>query len=40
MRMDTIMRIQKAIDFKEDNIFEDLKFDVIASQAYMSNYHI
>lgn len=37
--MDTIMRIQKAIDFIEDNILEDLRFDVISSQAYMSSYH-
>lgn len=36
--MDTISCIQRAIDFIEDNIFDDLRFEVIASQAYMSNF--
>lgn len=37
--METIDCIQKAIDFIEDNIYSELNFEVIASQAYMSNYH-
>ena len=37
--MDTINCIQRAIDFMEDNICEDLSTEVIASQAYMSNFH-
>lgn len=38
-RMDTINCIQRAIDFMEDNICEDLSAEVIASQAYMSSFH-
>ena len=37
--MDTISCIQKAIDFIEDNIYDELDPDVIASQAYMSSFH-
>jgi len=37
--VETVINIQKAIDYIEDNILNDLKFDVIASQAYMSSYH-
>lgn len=37
--MDTISCIQKAIDFIEDNILNELSMDVIASQAYMSSFH-
>ncbi|MDF2942582.1 MAG: transcriptional regulator, AraC family [Herbinix sp.] len=37
--MDTIVRVQRAIDFVEDNILDELKYDVIASQAYMSSCH-
>lgn len=36
--MDSLDAIQKAIDFIEDNIFDELKPEVIAAQAYMSNY--
>jgi AraC family transcriptional regulator len=36
--MDTVSCIQKAIDFIEDNIFEELKSEVIASQAFMSSF--
>ena len=37
--MDTINCVQKAIDFIEDNILDELKPEVIASQAFMSNFH-
>lgn len=37
--MNTINCIQKAIDFIEDNICDDLSTEVISSQAYMSNFH-
>ncbi|WP_455617754.1 helix-turn-helix domain-containing protein [Eisenbergiella sp.] len=37
--MDTINRIQRAIDFVEDNIYDELNPDAIASQAYMSSFH-
>lgn len=37
--MDTINCIQRAIDFVEDNICDDLNTEVIASQAYMSSFH-
>ena len=37
--MDTINRIQRAIDFIEDNICNELSTEVISSQAYMSNFH-
>ncbi len=37
--MDTITCIQKAVDFIEDNICEDLSADVISSHAYMSSFH-
>lgn len=37
--METVINIQKAIDYIDENIFSNLKFDVIASQAYISNYH-
>ncbi|MCL2323815.1 MAG: AraC family transcriptional regulator, partial [Oscillospiraceae bacterium] len=37
--MNTVNCIQRAIDFIEDNIYDDLKFDIIASQAYMSSFH-
>lgn len=36
--MDTVGCIQRAIDFIEDNILEDLKAEVIAGQAYMSSF--
>ena len=37
--METVINIQKAIDYIEENIFDELKFDAIASQAYMSSHH-
>lgn len=37
--MDTISCIQRAIDFIEDNICDDLSTEVISSQVYMSNFH-
>lgn len=37
--METVVNIQKAIDYVEENILNDLKFDVIASQAFMSSHH-
>lgn len=36
--METISCIQRAIDFMEDNILEDIRPEVIASQAYMSSF--
>ncbi len=37
--METINCIQRAIDFVEDNICDELNPEVIASQAYMSSFH-
>jgi len=37
--MDAVKNIQRAIDFLEDNILDDLSSEVIASQAYMSSFH-
>lgn len=37
--MDSIINIQKAIDFIEDNICEELEYNIIAKQAYMSSFH-
>ncbi len=37
--MDTVNCIQKAIDFIEDNILDDLSSELIASQAYMSSFY-
>lgn len=37
--VETVINIQKAIDYVEDNILNDLNYDVIARQAYMSSYH-
>ncbi len=36
--MDMVSYIQRAVDFIEDNILDDLKPEVIASQAYMSSF--
>ncbi len=36
--METVSCIQRAIDFMEDNILEDIRPEVIASQAYMSSF--
>lgn len=37
--MDTINCIQKAVDFIEDNLCDELSTETIASQAYMSSFH-
>lgn len=37
--MDTVSCIQRAIDFIEDNILDELDPAIIASQAYMSSFH-
>lgn len=37
--MDTVSCIQRAIDFIEDNILDELNPEIIASQAYMSSFH-
>jgi len=37
--MDVVDGIQRAIDFIEDNICDDLNVKEIASQAYLSSYH-
>lgn len=37
--MDTVARIQESIDYIENHILEEMTFEIIASQAYMSNYH-
>lgn len=37
--VEIVINIQKAINYVEDNILKDLKFDVIASEAYMSSHH-
>lgn len=37
--MDMIDSIQRAVDFIEDNICDDLDIKEIASQAYLSSYH-
>ena len=37
--MDTISCIQKAIDFIENNLCDELSIDAISGQAYMSGFH-
>lgn len=37
--MDMVNCIQRAIDFIEDNICDDLKLETVASQAFMSPFH-
>lgn len=37
--MDALTQIQKAIDYIEANITEDLDFCKISAQAYMSSFH-
>ena len=37
--MNTINCIQRAVDFIEDNICDELSPEVISSQAYMSSFH-
>lgn len=37
--MDTVNCVQRAIDFIEDNVCEDLNSETISSQAFMSSFH-
>ncbi len=37
--METVINIQKAIDYIEENMLSELIFEDIASQAYMSSHH-
>lgn len=37
--MDMVQCIQRAIDFIEDNICDELKTEIIASQSYLSAFH-
>ena len=37
--MDCIQSIQKAIDFMEENILENINYEDVARKVYMSNYH-
>ncbi len=37
--MDVLSDIQRAIDYIEDNITDELDIEVVASKAYMSSYH-
>jgi AraC family transcriptional regulator len=37
--METVIRIQKAIDYIEGHILDELKYDIVAAQDYMSSYH-
>lgn len=37
--MDMVNSIQRAIDFIEDNICDDLKLETVASQAFLSPFH-
>jgi AraC family transcriptional regulator len=37
--MEIVIGVQRAIDFIEDNIFEDLTYEAISKQALMSSYH-
>lgn len=37
--MDMVNSIQRAIDFVEDNICDDLKLETVASQAFLSSFH-
>jgi len=37
--MDTVKNMQRAIDFLEDNILDNLSSELIASQAFMSSFH-
>ena len=37
--MDCIQSIQKAINYMEENILEDINYEDVASEVYMSNYH-
>lgn len=38
MQINTIVSIQKAVDYIEDNILKELDYGTIAKQAYMSSY--
>ena len=37
--MDCIQSIQKAINYMEENILENINYEDVAKQVYMSNYH-
>lgn len=37
--METVINIQRAIDYIEENILDELSFDEIARKAYMSSHH-
>lgn len=37
--MDCIQSIQKAIDYMEEHILEDINYEDVAKNVYMSNYH-
>ena len=37
--MDCIQSIQKAIEYMEENILENINYEDVARQVYMSNYH-
>lgn len=37
--MDCIQSIQKAINYMEENILENINYEDVASEVYMSNYH-
>lgn len=37
--MDCIQSIQKAIEYMEENILENINYEDVAKQVYMSNYH-
>lgn len=38
-KMECIESIQKAIEYMEKNIMEDINYEDVARQVYMSNYH-
>ena len=37
--MDWIIGLQKAIDYIEDNLTEDIDYDIVAAQSFSSRYH-
>ena len=38
-KMDWIQGIQRAIDYMEENMTEEIDFDKVAQQAYASSFH-
>ena len=38
-KMDWIQGIQRAIDYMEENMAEEIDFDEVAQQAYASSFH-